>query len=133
MLNARAIRAAKLYTFGAARAMIPRRGGQTKMPANRKVYLGVDIGGTKVAAGLVDARGKILCKTRVPVSSTGSEAEGLASVEKAIEAALKLKPRLRNAVAAIGISSPGPLDPRRSEEHTSELQSPVHLVCRLLL
>src|SRR5690348_17804881 len=25
-----------------------------------------------------------------------------------------------------------PLDPR-SEEHTSELQSPVHLVCRLLL
>src|SRR6267154_5574197 len=30
----------------------------------------------------------------------------------------------------------GPLPPytnRRSEEHTSELQSPVHLVCRLLL
>src|SRR4051794_41452538 len=27
---------------------------------------------------------------------------------------------------------PGPLDDR-SEEHTSELQSPVHLVCRLLL
>src|SRR6266487_1991381 len=24
-------------------------------------------------------------------------------------------------------------DPKRSEEHTSELQSPVHLVCRLLL
>src|SRR5438876_4719803 len=26
-----------------------------------------------------------------------------------------------------------PPQPRRSEEHTSELQSPVHLVCRLLL
>src|SRR5713226_1665265 len=26
-----------------------------------------------------------------------------------------------------------PLDRARSEEHTSELQSPVHLVCRLLL
>src|SRR5690348_17926385 len=25
------------------------------------------------------------------------------------------------------------ISPRRSEEHTSELQSPVHLVCRLLL
>src|SRR5690348_17598737 len=25
------------------------------------------------------------------------------------------------------------MDPARSEEHTSELQSPVHLVCRLLL
>src|SRR5690348_18127140 len=32
---------------------------------------------------------------------------------------------LRNAEAACGSS--------RSEEHTSELQSPVHLVCRLLL
>src|SRR5690348_17575951 len=28
---------------------------------------------------------------------------------------------------------PTPACPRRSEEHTSELQSPVHLVCRLLL
>ena len=82
------------------------------MPAERKVYLGIDIGGTKVAAGIVDAHGKILCKTRVPMSSNGSEAEGLASVEKAIEAALEMKPRLRSAVAAIGISSPGPLDPR---------------------
>src|SRR6266487_4459543 len=26
-----------------------------------------------------------------------------------------------------------PRQPHRSEEHTSELQSPVHLVCRLLL
>src|SRR5579863_7599616 len=26
-----------------------------------------------------------------------------------------------------------PIEIRRSEEHTSELQSPVHLVCRLLL
>src|SRR5438876_3490353 len=30
-------------------------------------------------------------------------------------------------------SAPGGLKLGRSEEHTSELQSPVHLVCRLLL
>src|SRR5690348_17676548 len=30
-------------------------------------------------------------------------------------------------------SSPAKTKPTRSEEHTSELQSPVHLVCRLLL
>src|SRR5438876_8118214 len=29
--------------------------------------------------------------------------------------------------------TPGGIRPWRSEEHTSELQSPVHLVCRLLL
>src|SRR4051794_41267242 len=35
-----------------------------------------------------------------------------------------------------GAGCPGPCHPAlvaRSEEHTSELQSPVHLVCRLLL
>src|SRR5690348_17774275 len=31
------------------------------------------------------------------------------------------------------LQAPGHPRPRRSEEHTSELQSPVHLVCRLLL
>src|SRR4051794_41401489 len=36
-------------------------------------------------------------------------------------------PRRRGAVVR------GPRAPLRSEEHTSELQSPVHLVCRLLL
>src|SRR5207244_9043886 len=30
-------------------------------------------------------------------------------------------------------ASPPPSEDRRSEEHTSELQSPDHLVCRLLL
>src|SRR5690348_17431147 len=39
------------------------------------------------------------------------------------------------AMRVLGIAPPrGPAHERgRSEEHTSELQSPVHLVCRLLL
>src|SRR5947208_5136137 len=35
--------------------------------------------------------------------------------------------------AFISRGRPSPTRPRRSEEHTSELQSPDHLVCRLLL
>src|SRR5690348_17865120 len=35
--------------------------------------------------------------------------------------------RWARAIASSGVT------PMRSEEHTSELQSPVHLVCRLLL
>src|SRR5690348_18042041 len=36
--------------------------------------------------------------------------------------------------ASVPSRRPPPVKPRtRSEEHTSELQSPVHLVCRLLL
>src|SRR5580765_3979759 len=39
-----------------------------------------------------------------------------------------------NSVAIEGMTmTPDELAAKRSEEHTSELQSPVHLVCRLLL
>src|SRR5690348_17539830 len=55
------------------------------------------------------------------------------------EVAKIIKERLPNADVRVCIlghiqrgGSPSCLD-RRSEEHTSELQSPVHLVCRLLL
>jgi predicted NBD/HSP70 family sugar kinase len=36
--------------------------------------IGVDIGGTKVAAGLVDSAGNITQKTRVPMVATGDAA-----------------------------------------------------------
>src|SRR2546429_7283942 len=36
-------------------------------------------------------------------------------------------------LASAAWRSGGPLGPARSEEHTSELQSRLHLVCRLLL
>src|SRR5437764_3333289 len=38
-----------------------------------------------------------------------------------------------NAMTSSRASSPAPADVIRSEEHTSELQSPMYLVCRLLL
>jgi glucokinase len=76
------------------------------------IYLGVDIGGTKVAAGLVSATGDILVKTRVPMECHKDAETGYRSVHQAIEAALALKPEARALLCGIGISSPGPLDPR---------------------
>lgn len=83
------------------------------MPAKNGLFLGVDIGGTKVAAGIVTSRGEILSKARVPMVSDREAAAGLAAVEKAIDAAFATQPKRRASVSAIGISSPGPLDPRR--------------------
>jgi len=77
------------------------------------LILGVDIGGTKVAAGLVNAEGEIVFKMRAPMVSDGNAAAGLAAVCRAIDAALAA-PEARSAgPAAIGICSPGPLDPFR--------------------
>jgi glucokinase len=88
------------------------------------LYLGVDIGGTKVASGLVTAAGEILGKTRVPMVSRGDAAAGFASVRDAIGAALALRPDARSSVRAIGITSPGPLDPR-----TGIVINPPNLPC----
>jgi glucokinase len=72
-----------------------------------RLYAGVDVGGTKVAAGLVDANGKILSQVRVPMMSHSSAEAGLESVLKAIEQVTTGSIGL----AGIGICSPGPLDP----------------------
>lgn len=73
--------------------------------------LGVDIGGTKVAAGLVDAEGKIFFQTRVAMPAHGSAAEGFGAVQSAIEAVFAAHPEARSSLRGIGICAPGPLDP----------------------
>src|SRR5215470_4816675 len=77
-----------------------------------ELVIGVDIGGTKVAAGVVDSHGKILSHTRAPMNCHASAEAGLASVIEAIDAALSQEPESRWRIHKIGICSPGPLDPR---------------------
>jgi glucokinase len=77
-------------------------------------FVGVDVGGTKVAAGLVDSEGVIIHQTRKPMAAADAVA-GLAAVTFAIDAVLdaaKLSPALQGSIGGIGICAPGPLDPR---------------------
>lgn len=92
--------------------------------AKGQLTLGIDIGGTKVAAGLVDSAGNILYHTRVPMVSTGSAAAGLQSVVDAIQAVFTAKPETEKSLAGIGVCSPGPLDPR-----TGVVINPPNLPC----
>lgn len=73
--------------------------------------LGVDIGGTKIAAGLVDASGTILFHTRMPMPAHADAATAFAAVESAIRAVFSAQPQARAKLAGIGICAPGPLDP----------------------
>jgi glucokinase len=85
-------------------------------------FIGVDVGGTKVAAGLVDASGNVRTMTRTPMLATGTAEEGLAAVRKAIDSLLQgVDPA---QVAGIGICSPGPLDP-----FTGVVINPPNLPC----
>jgi glucokinase len=78
-----------------------------------KFAIGVDIGGTKVAVGLVQADGTIVRHLRAPMQANGDAAAGLLAVTNAIDALLSLGNSPRHEVCGIGVCSPGPLDPER--------------------
>jgi len=90
--------------------------------ATESPVLGVDIGGTKVAVGIVDRNGKILKQGRTPMSASGTAEQGFASVVAAIDAMLAI-PEGR-LVQSIGICAPGPLDPK-----TGVVLNPPNLPC----
>jgi glucokinase len=78
----------------------------------QRFVLGVDIGGTKIAAGVVDESGAILQQIRVPMVANAGADAGLAAVVSAVRTvADKLGTPLPKAIRGIGLCSPGPLDP----------------------
>jgi glucokinase len=68
--------------------------------------LGVDIGGTKIAAGVVDANAQVLESVVVPTRAAEGFAVSYAQLLSAIQATL------RDDISAIGICAPGPLNPK---------------------
>jgi len=82
--------------------------GATKASANN-VVLGVDIGGTKVAVGLVDHNGKILAQGRKPMIANGTPEAAFEAVTSAIDSMMS---KASGSIQSIGICAPGPLDPK---------------------
>lgn len=90
-------------------------------PATAGLILGVDIGGTKIAAGLVDREGSIIRQIRQPMVAHGSAEAGLEAVFSAIDA---FSTPSGKEFEAIGICAPGPLDPK-----TGIVLNPPNLPC----
>jgi glucokinase len=88
------------------------------------LIVGVDVGGTKVAAGLVDRNGEIKSQTRTAMVANGNASAGLAAVTSAIDLLLADDPDARTLIRGIGICSPGPLDPM-----TGVVINPPNLPC----
>lgn len=71
--------------------------------------LGVDIGGTKVAVGIVDREGRILTQGRKPMVANRTAQAGLEAVISAIDFIIS---GAQGPISSIGICAPGPLDPK---------------------
>jgi glucokinase len=81
------------------------------MADQSRIIIGVDIGGTKVAAGIVNTNGEILARNRTPMATTGAPSNGLSSVSTAIRGLFPDDTSQRQ-ISAIGICAPGPLNPK---------------------
>jgi glucokinase len=86
--------------------------------------IGVDVGGTKVAAGFVNDRGEMAEHLRVAMNPCGTAEEGFAAVKSALDALLKRKTAGGRVEFPIGICAPGPLDPR-----TGVVLNPPNVPC----
>ena len=78
-----------------------------------RLYLGVDVGGTKVQASLVKDSGKILCSQRCPTPRECEPEQTLAAIEKAMADVVAKAERAVSDVTAMGIAIPGVVDPDR--------------------
>lgn len=92
----------------------------TRSPENDRM-LGVDIGGTKVAVGLVDINGTIVTQGRRPMVANGTAEAALQAVTGAIDS---LVSEAGSEIQGIGICAPGPLDPK-----TGVVLNPPNLPC----
>jgi glucokinase len=86
--------------------------------------IGVDVGGTKVAAGFVDDHGEMGEHLRVPMNPRGTAEEGFAAVTTTLDALLQQGKSGKGAEIPIGICAPGPLDPR-----TGVVLNPPNVPC----
>ncbi len=78
-----------------------------------RLYLGVDIGGTKVQASLVRESGEIIGRERCPTPRNAGPEHEVAAIEKCMDDMVRKGGISPNDLTAIGIAVPGVVDPDR--------------------
>ncbi|MEK7385841.1 MAG: ROK family protein [candidate division NC10 bacterium] len=73
------------------------------------LLIGVDVGGTTIAAGAVTAGGEVILEQRVPTRDRGP-GRAVETVSALIDAIRSEAAHLGHALAAIGVGVPGPVD-----------------------
>ncbi|MFH1412235.1 MAG: ROK family protein [Candidatus Omnitrophota bacterium] len=83
----------------------------------KECIIGIDIGGTKIAAGITDRKGKLIFRTAIPTFAEKGFKSSIAQVYAAVENVLGSSGKTKKDIAGIGICAPGPLDPDKGIVH----------------
>lgn len=77
---------------------------------NTKKTIGIDLGGTKIATGVVDSSGKIIGRYNIPTQPKRSYKEIIADMAFAAKRACEISGLTMDDIESIGIGSPGTVD-----------------------
>jgi glucokinase len=73
-------------------------------------YVGVDVGGTNIKAGVVDDQGQSLSHVSVPTDAERGPSVGLENIARAAELAIAESGLARGALRGVGLATPGTMD-----------------------
>lgn len=75
-----------------------------------RYFIGIDLGGTNIAAGVVSEEGQLICKTSLPTGA-GRPAEAIvADMARAVELCLADSGLEKGQIEALGVGVPGAID-----------------------
>lgn len=84
----------------------------TESNPDEKVVIGVDVGGTKIAAGIVDVGGNVLHSVRQPTDTRHTQAS-LDSIANTVQQLITEHGIARQDILGVGLGIPGLVDPQR--------------------
>ena len=82
---------------------------------NKGFYAAIDIGGTKLAAGIVTASGKFLAREKMPTPKDISPAKFPRIISDLLEEVLYSADLSKKDITGIGVGVPGVVDPKRGK------------------
>lgn len=80
--------------------------------AKNEIYLGADVGGTKILAAVVSGSGKVLVRLKMPTPREGGAQAGVAAIKEAMNGALRGEGAAGGRLKGIGIAFPGVIEPK---------------------
>jgi glucokinase len=80
------------------------------MAKQERYAIGVDLGGTKILAAVVDQNGRVVGKGKKATHADRGPAEVIERIGKAMDEALEASKMTKRSISAIGIGAPGIID-----------------------
>lgn len=91
-------------------AQLARTAVMSNNQAREPVYVGIDVGGTNIKAGIVTHSGRTLGKASFPTGAEQGIEHGLAVIYQTVETALTQADLALNGIQSIGLATPGTMD-----------------------